>query len=111
MVRADERFKEYYDGNKVLKLWSMLRDLCTKDAMQDLGVVKYALWNTKKGKRSFEEYVLEIEQLLKSLSCGNVVMTEEDQVIIFVQGLDRTRYGEFVANIKVKKGTEGYPDT
>jgi hypothetical protein len=111
MVRADEHFQEFYNDNKVLRLWKMIKDLCTKDAMQDLDDVKYSLWNTKQAKRSFDEYVLELEQRVKLLNDGNIKVNEDDLVLIFIKGLDQTRYGEHVADIRSTKGKSGYPMT
>jgi hypothetical protein len=109
IVRIHPKFLEAYSGNSVLELWKIILDICTKDVVQDLDEAKHHLWNIRQGDTSFEEYILDIEQRSRVLLGGKVEISQEDIVTIFIQGLNMDIFADKVAEIKARKGTDGYP--
>jgi flagellar biosynthesis chaperone FliJ len=109
LVRIHVKFSEAYAENDVLALWRIIKSICTKDAVEDLDEAKYLLWNIRQGTRSFNEYVLDIEQKMRVLLDGKVDISQPDLINIFIMGLDVKTFREKVADIKTKKNSSEYP--
>jgi hypothetical protein len=109
-IRSEEFFVEWYQENNFLKIWIKLKDLCVKSIMLDVDEKKYALWRVTQGTKSLDEYVIEVEDMVKVLEDNECHIEEEDVILIFMMGLEK-RYGELVAEIRATRGTASYPDT
>jgi hypothetical protein len=109
-IRAEGLFSDWYQKNDYLQIWLKLKDYCVKSVMMDLDDVKYALWHSKQGTRSMDEYILEMENKMKILGDNGEKIEDEDMVLIFIKGLDEERFKEYIAEVRAWKGTKGYPE-
>lgn len=110
-LRADKDFEDNYVKNDFLKIWNFLKDFCVMSVMLDVDDLKFGLWHTEQGNRSFDEYVLDLEHKTKYLKANKEQLEDKDLVLIFLKGLDPSRYSECIAEIRAEKGTATYPTT
>jgi hypothetical protein len=108
-VRVHAKFGVSYSENNILVLWNIIKGICTKDVVEDLDEAKYHLWNVRQGNRSFDEYVLDIEQKLRVLTDGKVEFTQPDLVNIFIMGLNPKIFKDKISDIKAHRNLPEYP--
>jgi hypothetical protein len=110
-IRADESFSKWYAGNDFLSMWRFLKNFYIKGVMLDVDEIKYELWHSNQGNKSFDEYILGLEHKLQVLKVNKEEVTEKDLFLIFLKGLNVKTYSECITRMGETKGTELYPST
>jgi Retrotransposon gag protein len=108
---VNEKFEKVYNKNDVVNLFKIIKDICTNDKAIDCEELEYAFWNIEQGKRTFDEYILDFEEKLKTLKEHNIDISESKQVNIFMRGLDQNAYQQKIMELQANRNSEDYPDS
>jgi hypothetical protein len=109
-MRVQNNFDKLYADHNSVELWIMLKSLCINNTVKRLDDIKHHLWGIRQGNRTYDEFILDFELQVRYLSdCGEKV-SESDQVIIFLNGLDSDRYTTKLADVR-SLSDEAYPKT
>jgi hypothetical protein len=98
-MRAQSSFSKLYEDHSLIELWILLKDICVKNGMRRYDILKHNLWNIRQQRRSFDEYIVDFEYQVKILTDGDI-LSEQDQVNIFLNGLDSERYGTKISDVR-----------
>ena len=111
MVFNDIEYEDAIYETDIISLMEIIKIICTSGIRRDISQLKQEFWRSTQGRRTFESYALEFEQRIETLNSDKQHVSEDEIIDVFVKGLNREIYGDKIADLECKRGTDQYPIT
>jgi len=84
------------NSNQVQIIWNIIRDVCVRKKIANVGQLRRDFYRIRQGSLSFPDFIAEFDRRLAELVLYEVEVSEEDLIMILSSAVDEAFFAEFL---------------